>query len=256
MCVWTTLLYGIMAVGITTSSCRWLHSTAATHLRKRLRIHTKGHSSIAVLAQADLPLLPHPQRRLEQQARTLQKDLRRSKPLRWYEEDRISQITQQLQIVQNQGLSSVMVQIPEVEVRQIACTVCGQIFVNAAGLHQHFHQKHPELEQAACMDFQRETHSLYGLPQCRFCHQRMNSWQTLTKHITQGWCIRVKLALGSGHSLAKLLQDITGEEAQNPPVRQQGDMEGFDSATIPVALQPIGANVPVRDLHLRGTARC
>ena len=250
MCVWTALLYGITSVGVTASVCRTLQSTAAMHLRKILRIHTKGHSNEAVLQQAQLELLPHLQRGAQQQAHSISADVQRSTALRWQEAERIQQIHEQLEIIQSQGLSQTMVQIPEAEVRQIACTICGQIFPTAAGLHQHVHQRHPEIEQAASIDFRRDKHSLFGLPHCRFCHHRLGSWQMLTKHITQGMCLRIKLALGKGQSIAKLLDEIEVEEQHYPPERPAGDEGDIHSVMIPETLKQLIQATPLRELHL------
>ena len=248
MCVWTALLYGIVSVGVTTSACKTLQSTAAMHLRKLLRIHTKGHTNAAILAQADLPLLPHLQQRADQQARTLAKDIHRSSTLRWQEEERNQQIRQQLDILRERDLSPTLVPVPATEAQQLECSICGQTFVNAAGLHQHIHRQHPEVEQAASMDFRRDKHSMFGLPQCRFCHTRMSSWQTLTKHITQGFCLRVKLAIGQGHTIDQLMSTIEEEERSNPPSRPLGDSEQIDSVVIPADIRRIVRETPVRDL--------
>ena len=248
MCVWSALLYGIVSVGVNANACKTLQSTAAMHLRKLLRIHTKGHTNAAILAQADLPLLPHLQQRADQQARTLTKDLHRSSTLRWQEEERNQQIRQQLDLLRERDLSPTLVQIPATEAQPLDCSICGQTFVTAAGLHQHIHRQHPEVEQAASMDFRRDKHSMFGLPQCRFCHTRMSSWQTLTKHITQGFCLRVKLAIGQGHTIDQLMSTIEEEERSNPPSRPLGDSEQIDSVVIPADIRRIVQDIPVRDL--------
>ena len=250
MCVWTALLYGITSIGITAAVCRTLQSAAAMHLRKLLRIHAKGHSNESVLAQAQLELLPHLSSGVEQQARSIARDVQRSTTLRWQEEERNKQIQEQLNIVQCQGLNQALVQIPAAQVQQIACTICGQIFPTAAGLHQHVHQRHPEIEQAASMDFRRDKHSLFGLPYCRFCHHRLGSWQMLTKHITQGMCLRIKLALGQGQSIEQLMDAITLEEQHHPPERPTEDAGDAQSAMIPDELQALIQHTPVRELHL------
>ena len=77
-CVWSSLVYGITATGISHSVCRVLTSTAAMHLRKLLRVHEKGHSNVQVLQRAGLDLLPVFQQRLQRQAHALQMDSGRS----------------------------------------------------------------------------------------------------------------------------------------------------------------------------------
>ena len=210
-------MYGISAVGITASSARVLQSTAAQHLRKLLRVHEHGHSNADVLQQAALPLLPELCDRLAGQARTLDRDVHRSAALRQYEEERLTQLQWQVQTLQNSGHSQAMTQEHESTIAQLTCPVCGVYFGTAEGLHLHLHRQHPEVEQASKLRFSRAKHSLFGLPYCRFCRSRLGSWPALTKHVTQGWCLRIKLAVGKGQSLESLLEEIQAEEERDPP---------------------------------------
>ena len=57
-----------------------------------------------------------------------------------------------------------------------------------------YHRQHAQAEQDAKLHFDRAKHSLLGLPYCRFCRCRMGTWQSLTKHVTQGMCLRIKMA--------------------------------------------------------------
>ncbi|CAE6920896.1 unnamed protein product [Symbiodinium sp. CCMP2592] len=208
MCVWTSLTYGIASVGATSASCRSLQSTAAMHLRKLLRIYKKGYSNEAVLRQADLALIPHLCQRAAQQAKSLEMDVHRAPVVRRHEDERSRQVQLQLQDLERDGLHQHLVPIPAQDDAHVSCPVCGLEFVNASGLHQHLHQKHPEVAKASSIDFVREQHSLFGLPYCRFCRHRMKSWQTLTKHVTQGMCLRLKTAIGQGQTIQELLARI------------------------------------------------
>ena len=166
-CIWTSLTYGIVAVGATTSSCRILLTTAALRLRKLLRVHQKGQSNEMVLMQAGLSLT--------RQARSLKMDVQRDAVLRQLEDERSAQVALQLQAISERGLHASLVQVEAPDATPTACPVCGIILASAAGLHQHLHQKHPEVAAAASINFRREEHSLFGLPHCRFCRVRMGS---------------------------------------------------------------------------------
>ena len=217
LCVWSALVYGIVSTGITASACRLLQSTAAMQLRKLLRIYTAGHSNASVLQQAGLPLLQCLQQRVDSQDLTFAKDSHRSVQLCRQEVRRHQHIKEQLRIMHEQGLSSTLSQQHPQDIAQIPCPVCGVYYSNAAGLHQHIHQRHPEVEQASKIEFRRSEHSLFGLPFCRFCRCRQGTWSALIKHITQGMCLRLKIASSQQQTMEQLMQDIIDEEHLDPP---------------------------------------
>ena len=87
-CIWTSLTYGIVAVGATTSSCRFLLTTAALRLRKLLRVHQKGQSNEMVLMQAGLSLTQYLCQCADRQACSLKMDVQRDAVLRQLEDER------------------------------------------------------------------------------------------------------------------------------------------------------------------------
>ena len=91
-------------------------------------------------------------------------------------------------------------------------------FPNASGLNQHLRHQHPEIAKQAKLAFDRAQHSLFGVPMCRYCHQRCSTWASLTKHFAQGHCITVKTALLSGITPAQLHQQTIEEELARPPI--------------------------------------
>ena len=248
MCVWTTLTYGLVSVGITATSCRAIQTAAAMHLRKLLRIYQKGNSNEDVLRRANIELLPFLCQRAQQQARSLNRDTHRAADLRASEDARCSQIQDQLTGLLHVGLQRNIVQVHPKEAAHLDCPVCGVTFATASGLHQHLHSRHPEVAKAASIDFVREDHSLFGLPYCRFCRTRLASWQTLTKHITQGMCLRIKMAVGSGQSMQELLLLVQTEEAVDPPVPPAG-AHGLSLSDTPVpGDMDIVLNTALKDL--------
>ena len=222
-CVWSSLLYGITAIGLTASACRTIRSTAAMHLRKILRIYEHGVSNAQVLERAGLDLLPHLEQHISRQARTLDRDEGRDVALKRKEETRLRQVREQLCILQAGGISQSLSQQDPTIIAQVPCPVCGIEFPSVEGLHQHLHRKHPEIEQAAKIPFSRQHHSLFGLPYCRFCRQRLGNWQALRKHVTQGMCLRLKQAFAQQQTESQLLQVIQMEEQRDPPKPPVGD---------------------------------
>ena len=255
-CIWTSLTYGIVAVGATTSSCRILLTTAAMHLRKLLRVHQKGQSNEMVLMQAGLSLTQYLCQCADRQACSLKMDVQRDAVLRQREDERSAQVALQLQAISERDLHASLVQVEAPDATPTACPVCGIILASAAGLHQHLHQKHPEVAAAASINFRREEHSLFGLPHCRFCRVRMGSWQMLTKHIRQGMCIRIKEAIGRGVDIESLLQVVKEEEIKDLPQRPVGDGGEALQGEVTQDLMSIILDAPVTELVQHSRTIC
>ena len=151
-------------------------------------------------------------------------------------------------MVQKQSVSQSLTQADTGMIAQIPRPVCGIYFGSAEGLHQHLHRKHADVEQASKIKFNRATHSLFGLPYCRFCRKRLGTWQSLTKHITQGTCLRVKLAVGMGQSIDQLLEEIQAEETRDPPQPPVGDQHSTQRSFNESDLRSIIEDTPVQDM--------
>ena len=217
-CVWPAVLYGIVSVGVHTSALRTLISTVAMHLRKVLRVHEHGRTNASILREAGLEVLPALQRRASQQFFTIRSDTGRDTALRTLECSRAKCIEDHLQTLSEvPDAGSLQLHVPSM-ISHLPCPVCGVYFAGSDSLAQHIHRRHPDVEKASCCVFRREEHSLFGLPYCRLCHTRLATWQTLEKHISQGRCLRLKTAIGSGHSLSDLMQQVQREERANTPV--------------------------------------
>eukprot|EP00439_Symbiodinium_sp_Y106_P077393 s432_g16.t1 len=248
-CVWPALLYGITAVGFSSSSCRTLQSTAAMHLRKVLRLHERGLTNEQVLDQAGLPLLLHLERRVERQEWTMTQDQARAPELRCYEEHRQRHIQQQIQALRERGFSQQLTMEDPSAIVQLPCPVCGLYFATPEGLHQHLHERHPEIEQAAKIPFNRAQHSLFGLPYCRFCRCRQGSWQSLIKHVTQGACLRIKDAVSRQQTIDQLMEDIRREEERDPPRAPPGCKGVLPTNENVVSVRSMVINTRIADMQ-------
>ena len=253
-CVWTSLLYGVSATGVNDSVYRLLQSTAATHLRKVLRVHEKGRSNESVLQQADLTLLQHIQQQVSGQGLTLQQDHQRAPQLRTQEDVRHQQIQEQLAQLRHHGVTRVLVPQDPTQIAQIPCPVCGIEYANKSGLHQHLHRSHPEIEQASKIQFKRSEHSLFGLPFCRFCRSRQGTWSALIKHVTQGMCLRIKLAMCRSQTIDQLMQEIIDEEYMDPPQLPEGAEHQLDNNIRKSTLLSHLLNIDPKDLHQHSDA--
>ncbi|CAE7557893.1 unnamed protein product [Symbiodinium sp. CCMP2592] len=217
-CVLPSLLYGIVSVGCTTEVVKLLSSVVARHMRKICRVYEKGVSNAAVLKRADINLYSDLQKRMDAQALALKLDVDRSPQLLEMELRRAEFLQEHYRRVcevaeartDSHLLKNVALEL------EYPCPVCGVYFGTQSGMQQHLHQRHPDVEIKARMDFDRSKHCLYGAPICRFCHQRCGDWQSMRKHLTQGMCTAVKAAVASGETTQQLLTRTEQEEATNP----------------------------------------
>ncbi|CAE7854043.1 unnamed protein product, partial [Symbiodinium necroappetens] len=84
--------------------------------------------------------------------------------------------------------------------------------------------------------------------------KRLGTWQSLTKRITQGTCLRVKLAVGMGQSIDQLLEEIQAEEANDPPQPPAGDTKNEKHSSDAVDLRSIIENTPVTSVVQHSSA--
>ena len=73
----------------------------------------------------------------------------------------------------------------------------------------HIHRRHPEVQTLSRLDFDRQMHSLFGVPVRSFCHMRAYDWSSLQKHIEEGHC-QTQIALG--YKPQDLLDRVIEEE--------------------------------------------
>ena len=132
---------------------------------------------------------------------------------------------------------------------QVPCPICGVYFNSAEGLHQHLHHKHAHVEQAAKISFDRSKHSLFGLPFCRFCRTRKQDWQSLTKHVTQGACLRLKTAFAQNQTIDQLLDEIQAEEQRDPPQHPAGNNNSYTQNIEASPIRTMAVSTPLAELR-------
>ena len=213
----SSLIYGLIGVGITSDVLRKVSSVIAGHMRKILRVYEHGISNETVLQRASLEPLTMLLAGAKNLQQAITQDTLRGQSLKQKELTRVRTICEQLHVhdAQPQGISILFVR--KAEACEIACPECGVYFGSREGLAQHLRKKHPEIADRARIDFDREKHSLFGIPMCRFCHSRLHDWSSLSKHLQDGNCAWVKEKVAAGYSPSELLSIIEAGEARDPP---------------------------------------
>ena len=74
---------------------------------------------------------------------------------------------------------------------QFRCELCQDAFPTQRALRVHQWCKHRAKADSAVFDKQR--HSLEGLPICRFCHQKFSRWSGLERHIVNRRCTKIPI---------------------------------------------------------------
>ena len=216
-CVWSSIVYGQVAVGFTAGSLQHVISIVSQHLRKVMRIYEKGVTNNKVLEAAGLDVISQLKRQSRSVVDSVQTRVDNSQ-FGAVELGRAKSILTQLETFEAQDShGSIQAVVPE-QVPRVECPMCGLEFAGEFGLQMHIKAKHPSLNQTSKIDFVRSKHSLFGAPFCRFCHVRCYNWQALEKHVAEGGCPRIKDSLARGVPIDCLFEKILEEEREHPPV--------------------------------------
>ena len=227
--VWPALWYSLGAVGVTGEVLRGVISVVSGHLRKVLRIYENGVTNQAVLARAGMC----PRQFFTDQAalkvQSITDDPFRSVELKNRELQRAISLSASLTSLSEVPPSSCsLVRVDVNEAACVPCDVCGLYFNSQEGLQMHIAQKHADINQSAKLEFNKAKHSLFGLPFCRFCRQRLHDWNSLAKHVSMGMCSRVKSMIAAGLGEIDMLRVIAEEESRNPPTPPAGSSSQVD----------------------------
>ena len=84
----------------------------------------------------------------------------------------------------------------------------------------------------------------------------MTSWQTLTKLVTQGMCLRLKTAIGRGRTVQKLIKLIEVEEARDPSQPPEEACSSTLSTTRDAHFIEDVVSTPVNELRKHGQGLC
>ena len=220
-CIWTSLAYGVTAVGFTAGSLKQILSTVYVQLRKVLRMHEKGTTQKQVLSAANLDVASILTAQAETQVHSTQRRCSEANDAcgaECVELERAKQVLCQIQTLSNQESQGTLHAVVADQMPRVDCPVCGLQFAGDYGLQMHVKASHPELNQVSNTDFIRSKHSLFGAPVCRFCRSRCYNWQALEKHIAEGGCSRIKDAFAKGLTVGDLLERVEQEEIADPPL--------------------------------------
>ncbi|CAE7280737.1 unnamed protein product, partial [Symbiodinium sp. CCMP2456] len=159
----SSLLYGLVSVGITAEVVRKVSSDIAGHLRKVLRIYEHGVANEEVLRRAGLS----PTAILSQRAHRLRKhilqDQGRAAGLRRIELARIQTILVQLEVLIAKPPGLTLQHVSKAEICAVSCPVCGLEYGTVEGLSMRLHRRHPEVQEDSRLALDRQQHALFGV---------------------------------------------------------------------------------------------
>ena len=257
-CVWASMRYGLIATGINQSGFNRIVALICAQLRKVLRVHEHGVSNLQVLAKADLNPMQFFVDNGNALLERICRDESRSEAMLCIEKAAAEENMQLLKSVSVMQPHSSIVEVDPVAAQGgHVCPTCGLAFASEDGLTMHIRHRHVDVHVKAGVEFNRGTHSLFGLSVCRLCRRHLVNWGALHKHITTGTCPRLKDSYAREITHTALLDMVAEEEKINPPqmpaqlpeVQDVGEYAEWMDAPISLVLQD-------RALHQRLRAGC
>ena len=257
-CVWASLRYGRFATGLNQAGFNRVVATTCTQLRKVLRIHEHGVSNQQVLRRADLDPMKFFLYSGSVLLERISADTTRPSEIRDIEEAAAEENLRVMKAILLDQPHSQLIEVDPTFVQSgCVCQTCGLTFANEAGLAMHVKSKHSEIHLKAGVEFNRYSHSLFGVPVCRLCRRHLHDWSSMAKHITAGTCPRLKDALAKGLSHDDLLHEVMEQEkldplrapVEVPEVEDIGEYAEWMEAPIATLLQDT-------DLHRRLRSGC
>ena len=221
-CVWTSLRYGVCAVGITQHTYSAIVSTVCQHLRKVLRVFQHGVTNQELLEMAAMNPWQDFMDQLDALRARLQAEEGRSQDFVRMELAEVDKRIQELSSVHMQSREAVLIEIASSPGSEFICETCGIGLGTAEGRDMRVKHRRPEVHLGSCIPFCRSEHALHGLPQCRFCRQLLYDFASLRKHIASGTCQTLKQASARRISVAELWLEVLERENVDPPTAPAG----------------------------------
>ena len=194
-CVWTSMSFGICALGITPASVARLRGVTARHCRAIAQSprHLTGETNDSLLSGLELkdPMFMLSEQcqafvdRLEDVSLQACNAVLRSGSCIAQAKRALDQINTQKHLDQRSHVR--LVQVPAAE--GLPCDVCGLYFLNERALRTHMGHQHPEVNLVAkelMKDLPRSDLGVNGMPTCRRCGIKFHGWQNLLRHIDRG----------------------------------------------------------------------
>ena len=226
-CVWSSMRYGLIVVGLTQAAFNEVVSMLCIHLRKVLRIHVRGVPNTEVLCSAGID--PHSE--LLQASTLLQDRLEmdvRTPEAKGGELRQVKFNIQRLRGIDREQHGSSLIEIESTPGQGRSCDVCGLSFGTAEGLTMHVKHKRAKVHYDSGIPFNRGEHALHGVPVCRLCRSRMYDWSSLRKHVASGLCSRLKWRVANEKTVEEMWSVVLQQEREDPPEPPPGLEAGLE----------------------------
>ena len=202
--------YGLLSVGVTSTSKRSLQAMASRQMRAIARrpahLTHLTNAQVRQALNAEEPLAAlHAQgekylQRLHEVARLQPDDIRGQESSRL----QLAYALSTLQVEPEPPAGGLPTEAPEAS--QFRCQHCHKKYDSLTSLKKHMAISH-KVKFTQCVAFDPARHAIGNLPQCAFCHRKFDSWHALKQHIQRLNCpilmqqVGLSEAVPSGSSL-------------------------------------------------------
>ena len=240
-CVFTSTIYSLAAVGLTTQGLQKWETRALKHLRAIMRkpAHLTRITNDVIWQQAGVRKPGEQLLGQIQQARAKLEVRARSAPDITTEAGVLTYLRQQeahLRLLVQRSQDHPPTPIP---VQQHVCQHCEAVFLTEHALHIHCGIKHPapadEVDKPALKyQFDPAQHSVGGLPHCRACGRKFTKWQYLKHHIEVGACE----AVGGASFIHKPTTEVELRAELQPPTQPPLASQDSPEQNLPLVQRP------------------
>ncbi|CAE7517259.1 unnamed protein product [Symbiodinium microadriaticum] len=240
-CVFTSTIYSLAAVGLTTQGLQKWETRTLKHLRAIMRkpAHLTRITNDVIWQQAGLrkpgeQLLDQIQQaraKLELRARTAPDITTEAGVLNY-----LRQHEMHLRLLVQRAQDHPPMPIP---VQQHVCQHCEAVFLTEHALRIHCGIKHPASADEAGRPapkylFDPAQHSVGGLPHCRACGRKFTKWQYLKHHIEVGACE----AVGGASFVHKPTTEVELRAELQPPTQPPLASQDSPVQNLPLVQRP------------------
>ncbi|CAE7187361.1 unnamed protein product [Symbiodinium necroappetens] len=240
-CVFTSTIYSLAAVGLTTQGLQKWETRTLKHLRAIMRkpAHLTRVTNETIWQQAGLrkpgeqllDQLQQARAKLELRARVAPDITTEAGVL-----DYLRQHETHLRLLIQRAQDHPPAPIP---VQQYVCQHCEAVFLTEHALHIHCGIKHPAPASEAGRPepkhlFDPAQHSVGGLPHCRACGRKFTKWQYLKHHIEVGACE----AVGGASFVHKPTAEVELRAELQPPTQPPPTHQESPVQNLPLVQRP------------------
>ena len=227
LCVRSATLYGLGAVGMTSTCLRKLQIFEVKHIRAIVRspVHLTRETTVHLYRRLRLRL---PAQQLHDMLRNRARNVRADTSHKQWISQRFAWLGESLQM-QKAGLEQVAV------AQEVACPTCGQYFATLKDMRSHHTKAHKFRIQYRAQGpagrlhtLRAQDHSVSNMPICRHCNAKLSNWHNFRVHVLTS-CPVLHATRASAETIGSAEQLAAG------PTEEPNLRSAMQSAAGPVA---------------------